>query len=234
MTHLFLISEHQFIINELSTYGPWAVFILLLIPLFGEDMIIIPAGIVLGHDPDGMTSQMICSYAAASYAGVLVSDFLWYWIGYHYGTPVLHKRWFKRLAHPRRLLEAKHHIERKGAWVIVVARFIPGSRTTAITMAGMLHMPFWKFTLAEICCVIFTVPLQLGVGILLGRGFGGRDTIDLVWALIGGIMVVVAVMAGIGWWRKHRKMTIRPRAKAIWLRRFRVPHIRPPRKPTKA
>jgi membrane protein DedA with SNARE-associated domain len=98
----------------------------------------------------------------------------------------------------------------------------------------MLHMTFWKFTLAEICCVIFTVPLQLGVGILIGRGFGGKDTMDLVLSLIGGIMVVVAIMAAIGWWRQHRKLSIRPRAKAKWLRRFRVPRIHAHRKPTKA
>ncbi|MCA9291965.1 MAG: DedA family protein [Phycisphaerales bacterium] len=214
------------ILNALTDYGPLAVFVLLMlsgigIPL-GEDIILVPAGIIIAHGRMDLWLTMVFAYS-----GVLAADCLWYGVCYRYGTPLLHKRWFKRAAHPRRLLEAKHQIERRGAWVIVMARFIPGSRTPAITMAGTLHMRFLKFVLAEAICIAFTVPLQLGIGYLIGRNLGGKGLPDLIFGLLAAVAFVVVVLWALNIWRKHRRGGERPpRAKAVWLRRFRVPRLR--------
>lgn len=211
----------DFILRELEVYGPFAVFLLLMvsgigIPL-GEDLIIIPAGVLMGHGELAWPSTLACAYA-----GVVAADFLWFGICHRYGTPLLHKRWLKRFLHPRRLLEAKHQIEKRGAWVIVIARFIPGSRTPAITMAGMLHMPMWKFALAECPAALVTVPAQLGLGMLIARGMDGQDTARLVQTLIGTVMLILLVMVVLAVFRQYRARRARfPRAKAAWLRRFR-------------
>ena len=42
----------------------------------------------------------------------------------------------------------KYQFDVRGAWVVVLARFIPASRTTTITVAGMMHMNYWKFIAA--------------------------------------------------------------------------------------
>jgi membrane protein DedA with SNARE-associated domain len=209
------------LVNEISIYGPFAVLMLLLLPL-GEDLIIIPAGMLIANGTLDPWLTAICAYI-----GVVLSDSIWYYIGYHYGTPVIHKRWFKRTAHPRRLLEAKHQIERRGAWVIVVSRFIPGSRTTVICMSGMLHLPVWKFFLAECVCVLLTVPMQLGLGYLIARGIGTLDTAHMVFKVLGVIALLIAFTFLIGylsqrWAAKHRA----PRAKVVWLKRFRPPRVR--------
>jgi hypothetical protein len=108
----------------------------------------------------------------------------------------------------------------------VMARFIPSSRTSAITVAGTLHMPFWKFALATASCVLVTVPLQLGLGYLVGKGLGTESMADLLLKMLGLIMLVVAVSIGIAWWTGYRATRRRlPRAKASWLRRFR-PRVR--------
>lgn len=215
----------QFIINNIEVYGVWAVFILLMlsgigVPL-GEDLIVIPAGVLYahGHLPLGPT-------LIAAYAGVVLSDILWFLICYHYGTPLLHRKWFKRMVHPRRLLEAKHQIERRGTWMVVMARFIPASRTTTITVAGMLHLPLWKFILATATCVCLTAPLQLFAGWLIGKGIGTQSAADVVKVVVGLIMLSVAVAIGLNLYRQHkaRKQQV-PRAKVRWLKRFR-PHRR--------
>ncbi len=211
----------DFILRELEVYGPFAVFLLLMvsgigIPL-GEDLIIIPAGVLVEHGELAWPSTLACAYA-----GVVAADFLWFGICRRYGTPLLHKRWLKRFLHPRRLLEAKHQIEKRGAWVIVIARFIPGSRTPAITMSGMLHMPVWKFALAECSAALVTVPLQLGLGMLIARGMDAQDTAKLVQTLIGTVMLILLVMVMLAVFRQYRARRARfPRAKAAWLRRFR-------------
>ncbi len=215
--------------NLLGMYGPFAVFLLLMltgigIPL-GEDLIIIPAGILLGFGelkPLWMTAMF-------AYLGVLFSDCMWFALCWTYGTPLLHKKWFKRAVHPRRLLEVKHQIERRGMWVVVMARFVPGSRTAAITTAGVLHLSFWKFALATGAACLVTVPLQLGLGYLISTGIGTEASADRIRWFIAAFVGILAVLLVIAWWRQHWSQTKRrPRAKARWLRRFRTPSPKTP------
>lgn len=120
------------------------------------------------------------------------------------------------------MLQAKHQFEKRGTWLIIMARFIPSSRTTTITVAGLLHMPFWKFAVATVACTLVTAPMQLGLGYLIGRGIGTESTAELLLRIIGLIMLIVAVTVVLGWWLQHRAARGRaPRAKAAWLRRFR-------------
>ena len=213
----------EFIAQNLEVYGPIAVFLLLMLSGIGlsvsEDLIIIPAGVLVGSGDLSFWSTLL-----AAYVGVVGSDCLWFTIVSRYGTPLLHKRWFKRMVHPRRLLEAKHEMERRGAWVIVFARFIPGSRTTAITVAGLLHMPFWKFAGVTASCVCLTSPLQIGAGVLIQRGIGTYDGAELWQSIIGAIMLVLAASLILRWVQQRLKRKTRPpRAKMRWLKRFHMP-----------
>jgi len=209
--------------NLLGIYGPFAVFLLLMltgigVPL-GEDLILIPAGILLGFGE----LQPLWMTVMFAYFGVLCSDCLWFVLCWTYGTPLLHKKWFKRVVHPRRLLEIKHQIERRGMWVIVMARFVPGSRTPAITAAGVLHLSFWKFALATAAACLVTVPLQLGLGYFISRGIGSPESADRIKWFIAAIVIVLAGLMALAMWRKQRSQVKRPpRAKASWLRRFRT------------
>jgi membrane protein DedA with SNARE-associated domain len=217
-----------FIEANLSVYGPLAVFLLLLISGFGlalgEEMVTIPAGVFIAHGRLDFLTTALCAYVA-----IVLADCIWFGICRHYGTPLLHRRWFKRLVHPRRMLEVKHQLERRGVWLIVMARFIPSSRTTAITVSGMFHMPFWKFTAANMCCVVFTVPIQLGVGYLLGSGMSAEKSFaELLLHVLGIVLAIVLITLMIGWWTRYRVSRRRPpRAKASWLRRFRKPMLKP-------
>jgi len=211
----------QFILDNLSTYGPVAVFILLMLSGFGialgEEMVTVPAGMFVATGRMGFLVTALSAYLA-----IVAADILWFSLCRHYGTPLLHKRWIKRFIHPRRLLEVKHQFERRGTWLIVMARFIPSSRTTAITVAGLMHMPFWRFALATASCVLITVPLQIGLGVLVGLGMGEQSMPDMMLKVVGLIMLIVASTVTIGWWSRHRMARRRaPRAKASWLRRFR-------------
>jgi membrane protein DedA with SNARE-associated domain len=213
----------EFLANNIDAYGPWAVFLLLMlsgvgVPL-GEDVIVIPAGAMVEAGELGYWPVL-----AATYFGVVGSDLLWFVVCSRYGTRLLHKRGFKRLVHPRRLLEAKHQMEERGAWMLVMARFVPGSRTTMITVAGILHMPFWKFALVTVTCVLITAPAQIWVGRLGARFVGVEDTADLVQTIAGFIVLMLVVMIAARIVRRHLKSHRRaPRAKARWLRRFRIP-----------
>jgi len=219
----------EFVLTNLDTYGALAVFLLLMlsglgVPL-GEDLIIIPAGVFVGNGDLPFWPTLF-----AGYIGVVAADCLWFTLCHRFGSNLIHTRWFKRLIHPRRLLEVKHQVEQRGIWVVVMARFIPGSRTPTITIAGLLHLPLWKFALASSSCTLITVPLQLGLGYLISLGIGTQRSMDLVLYLIGGVALIVGIALAIRWWMINQPTKRRlPRAKMAWLKRFRVPRPRVPR-----
>lgn len=206
------------VLNAIEIYGPFAVLILLVMPLMGEDIIIIPAGYLIGHGYLPFWATFACAYV-----GAFISDGLWYLVCYRYGTPLLHKKWFKRLAHPRRLLQAKHQIEERGAWLIVTARFVPGSRTTTMVVAGLMHMPVWKFVLAEGLLLLATVAMQLGLGVLIARHIvGSTDTAGKILGIVGLIVLLLVGALILNWWYASRNRPQRaPRSKVAWLKRFR-------------
>ena len=207
-------------IDQLLEYGPWVVFCLLLlsgigIPL-GEDIIIIPAGMLAQHGGLPLVQTLI-----AAYIGVVCGDLLWFIVCSKLGTNISHTRWFKKIVHPKRMLQVKYQFDVRGIWVIVLARFIPASRTTTITVAGMMHMKFWKFALATALCCLVTAPMQLFAGWWIADSLQAKSTVELVVRLLGLVMVVVAAIWTYRLWSNHRKSGEKiPRAKASWLRYF--------------
>jgi membrane protein DedA with SNARE-associated domain len=208
----------QNILEAVNLYGPFAVLFLLVMPLMGEDIIIIPAGFLIGQGHLPVLPTFVCAYI-----GAFISDSMWYLVCHRYGTPLLHKRWFKRLAHPRRLLQAKHQIETRGAWLIVTSRFVPGSRTTTMIVAGLMHMPLWKFILAEGSLLLVTVGMQLGLGYLISQHIvASKGAAATIMSIIGLVVLLIAGAIAINWITSSRKSEEpSPRSRVAWLKRFR-------------
>jgi len=202
----------------LGEYGPIAMIVLLLASGFGipigEETVNLPAGILVGQGTMRAAPVFI-----AAYIGVLGGDFLWFSICRHFGRRLLHRRWFRRFIHPRRLLEAKHAFDRRGAAVLILARFIPGSRTPALTIAGLLRMPWKKFITIELLTCLITVPTQVFIGYLIGRELAGSSLKTALFTGLAVVAVVIALTAALNWWRLSRKREGRaPRAPQRWLR----------------
>ena len=199
-------------------YGPWAMIALLLasgvgIPI-GEEVVNIPAGIFVGRGDLAITSTYI-----AAYVGVLGGDYLWFSICRTLGKKVLHRRWFKKLAHPKKLLQVKHQFDRRGAGVLILARFIPGTRSPALTVAGILHMPWKKFTIIELIMCLVTTSLQVTLGILIGRQIAGESLSTTIFTALGVVAGIIALTSIVSWFVSgRRKSGPKPREKMSWLR----------------
>jgi membrane protein DedA with SNARE-associated domain len=208
---------HEF----LTGYGLIAVAVLLLLSgvglALGEEMVTIPAGIFVAAG-----EMQFIPVAVVAYCSIVIADLTWFSICRHYGMPLLHRRGLRRLVHPRRLLEVKHQFERRGIGIVIMSRFVPSSRTTTITVAGIMDMRFVPFLTATAGCVLITVPLQLGLGYLVGLGLGDQSLAELSLKVLGLLALLLAVFVVLNIWMKHRIGRQRaPRARASWLRRFR-------------
>ena len=211
-----------FIHNFLGEFGWMAMIALLLASGFGvpigEELVNVPAGIFVGRG-----EMPIWSTFAAAYIGVLGGDFLWFTICGRFGRRLLGVRWFRRMIHPRRLLQVKHQWDRRGAGVLLIARFIPGTRSPALTIAALMHMPWRKFIPVEIVCCAITTPIQVFLGILIGRELAGESLPTVVFTALGGVAGIIALTALVNWLLASRRRGSGPppRARAAWLRNYR-------------
>ena len=202
-------------------YGAIFIFVAFIVCGVGlhisEDFLLIPAGVAIHNGHMSWTETLI-----AAYFGLVIGDTLWIWVCRNYGTRLVHSKRFKRMMHPRRLLEAKHAMEERGAIVLILARFIPGTRTPVLTMTGILHMAWWKFLAVELTTVAITAPAQVAIGYFGKMGYerakGLGDTLTLSMA---GIAIAVACFVGYRWWKQAKaRQGPRPRAPVAWLRTF--------------
>ena len=214
----------KWIEEGIDKFGAITVFVAFLVSGIGlhlsEDLILIPAGWISAHDP-----KFFWELAAAAYAGIVLGDLGWFLLCHTFGARLLQSKFFKRMFHPRRLLEVKHQIDQRGVLVLIAARFIPGTRTPVITMCGVLHMATWKFITVEAVCVLVTAPMQMAIGWLAFHAAEQAGVTDIFHQIMIGVAVTLAVVIGL--WLVHRAIEQRkskkhpPRAKVAWLRTFR-------------
>ena len=214
----------KWIEEGIEKFGAITVFVAFLVSGIGlhlsEDLILIPAGWLSANDP-----RFFWELAAAAYAGIVLGDLGWFLLCHTFGARLLQSKFFKRMFHPRRLLEVKHQIDQRGVLVLIAARFIPGTRTPVITMCGVLHMATWKFITVEAVCVLVTAPMQMAIGWLAFHAAEQAGVTDIFHQIMIGVAVTLAVVIGL--WLVHRAIEQRkskkrpPRANVAWLRMFR-------------
>ncbi len=212
----------QELLTEYVAVLPLVVFMLLMasaigIPV-GEDPVNIAAGVLIGDLALG--ADVWGPTLIASWLGVTTADIVWFLLCHRYGNRLLRRRRVRRALHPRRLLQVKHQIDERGVWAIVAARFIPGGRTPTITVAGLMHLSRWKFCMSTWLCVLLTAPMQLGFGVLIGRGLASQDGFAVIeWSIAGVVLVAVSILTLVVI-RKLKREGV-PRARMRWLRKQR-------------
>lgn len=100
-------------------------------------------------------------------AGAITGDVLSFWVGQHYHEHTATFWLFRR--YPRLLKKGKTFFDKHGGKSIFVGRFIGPIRTVLPFIAGMVHMPYRQFLIADIISAIAWAPIYMLPGILLGQ-----------------------------------------------------------------
>ena len=141
----------------------------------------------------------------ACFAGVLVGDFIVYFLGYYYGERVLGFRITRKFLTREREAQIKGYFHRHGIKILFLGRFAPGFRTAAYLTAGILRLPPVRLLLIDLAAATFSTFLMFG----LGYFFASKVEKGLKEAQH--YIAVILALVAVGW-LVHRYVKARIRA----------------------
>ncbi|NEC67358.1 DedA family protein [Streptomyces sp. SID9727] len=117
------------------------------IPLPGEIVLVSAALLAASHD--GINPWIL---GACATAGAVIGDSIGYAIGRKGGRPLL--AWlggkFPKHFGESQIGLAERSFQKWGMWAVFFGRFVALLRIFAGPLAGVLHMPYWKFLIANV------------------------------------------------------------------------------------
>jgi membrane protein DedA with SNARE-associated domain len=142
---------------------------------------------------------------ASCFAGVLVGDFVVYFLGYFYGEKVLGFPLTRRFLTRAREAQIKGYFHRHGVKILILGRFAVGFRTAAYLTAGILRLPALKLFLADLCAATISTLLMFGLGYAFATKVeeGFREAKHYITPIVGLLLAS---------WLVHRYVKARLRA----------------------
>jgi len=162
-------------VRQHQAWGPPIMFAL----AFGESLafisLLLPAWLALvsigGLVGNSGVSLLPILFAAA--LGAALGDWLSYWIGVKLGPPVAHVWPLSR--HPDLIPRGELFVKKWGIAAIFVGRFFGPLRASVPLVAGIFHMPYWRFQFAN-----FTSAF-VWAAVLIEIGDVGSKVLKLFW-----------------------------------------------------
>ncbi|MFE9613586.1 DedA family protein [Streptomyces sp. NPDC006012] len=158
------------------------------IPLPGE--IVLVSAALLSSQNSGVNPVILGTCATL---GAVVGDSIGYLIGRKGGRPLL--AWlgkkFPRHFSEGHIATAERSFEKWGMWAVFFGRFVALLRIFAGPLAGVLHMPYWKFLIANvlggICWAGGTTAVIYYVGVVAEKWLSKFSWLGLVAAVLIGL-----------------------------------------------
>lgn len=156
--------------------------------------------------------------AMLALAGTLVGDLIWYEVGRWGGHRVL--KWMCRLSiEPDTCVRSgENTFARRGASVLLVAKFLPGLNSIGQPLAGALGMPRRRFVIFDALGAV------LWVGVYVGLGYAFHDQLAeaAIFAnrLGGWAIAIIAAVVGV-------HLGVKVSRRRLFLRQLRIARISP-------
>jgi membrane protein DedA with SNARE-associated domain len=197
--------------------GYAVVFSVLLLCGFGlplpEDVILVAGGLLAWRASDLEVATLsamlhdggLLSMVGFGLAGILAGDSVIYLAGRKLGNRVAEFGPLRRLITPEKMTEAEQLLRRRGAVVVVIARFLPGLRAPTYFTVGHAKLPFWEFFLFDAAAAAVSAPLWVCLGFYFGSNIAEalRASSRFSHYILAAVLAVVAGL-GIRWWQKRR------------------------------
>jgi len=134
-------------------------------------------------------------------AGAIVGDNISYAIGMLIGERTV-KRWFSGEKSRRRLEWAERTLDERGAYIILIARFIPGGRVAVTFSAGSLNWEWPRFIRWDVLAGILWASYAAGLGYFGGKTFEDHPFRGFLIAFAAAL-AVTGLVEFVRWFRKR-------------------------------
>jgi len=126
------------------------------------------------------------------FLGAIIGADVGYWLGYRGGRPFVERFGSTFRIRPEHIARSELFFTRYGDAAIMAARFILGLRTWASMLAGMSHMPFWRFQLFSAIGGLAWAAIVGTAGYVLGSNLPLLESIVRAVGL-GGLLIVAVI-----------------------------------------
>jgi membrane-associated protein len=196
-------------LSNLAINSPVSYLIALLLPALDVIIPVLPsetAIITLGLATAGSTDPRIAILVLLAALGAFLGDNGAYLIGRKLG-PFIERRAFSGEKGARRKAWAVQALDRYGARLIIVCRFIPGARTAVTLVCGLVGYNRRTFVIATACAGVIWACYAFFIGRLGGQAFESRPWAGLLLAFgvalaINGLVEVVRRLQPWRWFRR--------------------------------
>jgi pimeloyl-ACP methyl ester carboxylesterase/membrane protein DedA with SNARE-associated domain len=157
----------------------------------------------------------------ACFAGIFIGDLLLVAAGWWGGRKALASWPLRSWVSPAAVERAEGWFEKKGAYLILVSRFVPGTRLPTYVSAGILRVPLMKFVPWFVLACILWTPLLVGTAMLAGNaalGWLAKWSEASVALLVAGVVAWGLAKLGLklATWRGRRLWVSRWRRLSRW------------------
>jgi membrane protein DedA with SNARE-associated domain len=198
MTHSIL----DFLRNAVVHYGYWAVGGVLLaenagVPVPGETILLLASFLAYSEHELSLPWIIVVATMAAA-----IGDNIGFALGHYGGRPLLARYQAFFRIQDTTLERGEGLFARYGAVTIFFARFVFGMRIIAGPMAGVLRMPWRKFTIFNFLGAGLWVTVISGAGYLFGQHWGRLERNIGRFDVVAAILALLAVAY---LWRRSRR-----------------------------
>lgn len=126
------------------------------------------------------------------FLGAVIGADIGYYLGYRGGRPFVERFGATFRIRPEHIARSELFFTRYGDAAIMAARFILGLRTWASMLAGMSHMPFWRFQLFSAIGGLAWAAIVGTAGYVLGSNLPLLESI-IRDVGVGGLLIVAVI-----------------------------------------
>jgi membrane-associated protein len=199
-------------LSELQADSVLSYLIAFLFPALDAVLPVVPsetAIVALGVATAGSIEPRLIILVVLAACGAFVGDNLCYLIGRHFG-PWVDRRFFSSERGIQRRAWAQRTLERFGARLIIVCRFIPGGRTLITFTCGAVGYPWRKFVPAAAISGAIWATYAFVIGRLGGTAFANKPWAGLLLALglVFAISLTAELIRRIVIWRRQLRVDV--------------------------
>jgi membrane protein DedA with SNARE-associated domain len=185
--------------------------------LISEDLACIAAGLLAAK---AIISPL--EAVAASGLGIYAGDILLYLSGYLIGARALHRAPLKWVVSERAVEQCRRLFERRGTGLILISRFLPGTRTATFIGAGLARMSLVRLLLVFGLAVLLWTPILVLGAMLIGNQVIPYVDMYSAWALWAFLLLLfllflfTRLIVPLFTWRGRRLLLSRWRRISRW------------------